>query len=264
MFNRGDKRKRRDYVASILFGLEFLFIAWLILSFSGIINPIFLADPISTFKNIFFLFSAGSIDKDILLSLYRVIVGFALALITGIPIGIVCGISKNLGAFIESNMSFLRYIPIAAFIPLTILWFGVSEAEKIFLIFLSVISYMVLYVGATANSVEKEYIEVAKTLGLNKFQIVARIVVPRSLPNIWHICRIEMSGAWAAVILAEVIASNSGLGYRLVLAQRFLHTTDIFSLIIIIGFVGLVIDIFFKISYKLLFPWAEKTNLYGL
>jgi NitT/TauT family transport system permease protein len=85
--------------------------------------------------------------------------------------------------------------------------------------------------------------------------------LPRALPNIWDVARIEMSGAWALVILAEVIASNSGLGYRLVLAQRFLHTTDIFSLIIIIGLIGFIIDQLFRMGYFYLFPWAEKSKV---
>lgn len=264
MSDKEGKKEKRSHIVLVLFGLGFLFIVWSTLSFLGIINPIFLADPITTLKNIFFLFFVDNIGKDILLSLYRVIIGFSLALIIGIPLGIICGISKKLGAVIESNISFLRYIPVAAFIPLTILWFGISEIEKIFLIFISVVSYTVLYVGSTVNNVEKEYIEVATTFKLTKFQIVKRVIIPRSLPNIWHICRIEMSGAWAAVILSEVIASNSGLGYRLVLAQRFLHTADIFSIIIIIGFVGLLIDTFFMISYNFLFPWIGKRNLNSL
>ena len=144
---------------------------------------------------------------------------------------------------------------------MAILWFGVSETEKIFLIFIGILPYIILYTSVAAANVEKEYIEVGKTFGANEWQILKKIILPRALPNIWDMARIEMGGAWALVVLAEVIAANSGLGYRLILAQRFLHTTDIFALIIIIGLIGFMIDQLFRIGYFYLFPWAEKSKV---
>jgi NitT/TauT family transport system permease protein len=248
------------YIALSISGLVFIILIWSILSYGGLIKPIFLSDPLSTLKNVFNLIFEEGILKDALVSIGRVFAGFVLAIIVGIPLGIFCGIYKPIEAFIESNISFLRYIPVAAFIPLAILWFGVSEIEKIFLIFIGVLPYTVLYVSTAAANVEKEYLEVAATLGAKNRELLTKVIVPRALPNIWDICRIEMGGAWAFVILAEVVAANSGLGYRLVLAQRFLHTTDIFSVIMLIGLIGLIIDFLFKISYNKLFPWAEKSK----
>ena len=91
-----------------------------------------------------------------------------------------------------------------------------------------------------------------------------KVIVPRTLPAIWDICRIEMGGAWSFVILAEVVAANSGLGYKLVLAQRFLQTADIFSIIVLIGLIGFIIDLLFRINYTRLFPWAEKSKATSL
>lgn len=249
---------------SILFassGAILIIIIWAVLSYLKIVNPIFLSSPKETLQNIFNLFFNHDILKDISISIARVLSGFMTALLIGLPLGIFCGVSKKIQMFIETNISFLRYVPVAAFIPLAILWFGVSEVEKVFLIFIGVLPYVVLYTSVASANVEKEYIEVGKTFGANQWQLVKKIILPRALPNIWDMARIEMGGAWALVILAEVIASNSGLGYRLILAQRFLHTTDIFALIIIIGLIGFGIDQLFRLGYFYLFPWAEKSKI---
>lgn len=248
------------YVILSISGIIFIVLIWSLLSYGGLVKPIFLSDPLTTIENIFNLVVNKGILKDALVSILRVFAGFILAIIIGVPLGILAGTYKPIEAFIEANIGFLRYIPVAAFIPLAILWFGVGELEKIFLIFIGVLSYTVLYVSVAAANVEKEYLEAASTLGANNRQLLTKVIIPRALPNIWDICRIEMGGAWALVILAEIVAANSGLGYRLVLAQRFLHTADIFAIIILIGLIGLIIDFLFKITYTKLFPWAEKSK----
>ncbi len=252
---------KRKYIVFALSGTILIILIWAVLSYLKIVSPIFLSTPTETLKNIYNLFVNNDILKDVFVSIARVLSGFTLALLVGLPLGVFCGVSKKIEAFIETNISFLRYIPIAAFIPLAILWFGVSEIEKIFLIFIGVLPYVILYTSVASANVEKEYIEVGKTFGANEWQIIKKIILPRALPNIWDMARIEMGGAWALVILAEVIAANSGLGYRLILAQRFLHTTDIFALIIIIGLIGFLIDQLFKLGYFYLFPWAEKLKV---
>jgi NitT/TauT family transport system permease protein len=251
---------KKEHALLTLSGTALIFSIWSVLSYQEIISPIFLSPPIETFRNIIDLFLKNNILNDVFISVTRVLLGFMLALALGIPIGIFCGIFEKIKAFAETNISFLRYIPVAAFIPLATLWFGISEFEKIFLIFIGVLPYIILYTSIAAANIEKEYIEVGITLGANKKQIIKKIILPRSLPNIWDMARIEMGGAWALVILAEIIASNSGLGYRLVLAQRFLHTTDIFSLIIIISLIGFILDQLLEFGFLSLFPWAEKTR----
>lgn len=248
------------YVVLSISGIIFIILIWSLLSYGGLVKPIFLSDPLTTIENVFNLIFSKGILKDALVSILRVFTGFLLAIVIGVPLGILAGTYKPIEAFIEANISFLRYIPVAAFIPLAILWFGVGELEKIFLIFIGVLSYTVLYVSVAAANVEKEYLEAASTLGAKNRQLLTKVIVPRALPNIWDICRIEMGGAWALVILAEIVAANSGLGYRLILAQRFLHTADIFAIIILIGLIGLIIDFLFKITYIKLFPWAEKSK----
>lgn len=251
---------KKKYLLISFSGILAFFLIWSFLSYGGLINNIFLPEPIHTFKNLLSLILDQNILHDVYVSILRVLAGFIISVLIGIPVGILSGSFRPIQAFIETNISFLRYVPVAAFIPLAILWFGVGNAEKIFLIFIGVIPYTVLYISVAASNVEREYIEVAKTLGASDIQLLSKIVVPRALPNIWDISRIEMGGAWALAILAEVVAANSGLGYRLVLAQRFLHTEDMFSLILIIGAIGLMLDSIFSVSYNTLFPWAERVK----
>lgn len=238
----------------------FIFI-WFILNNILGIEEITLPKLTNVFREIIYLFISGEIVKDILISLARVIFGFSLAVIVGIPLGILCGTYKSIQNLLETNLNFLRFIPAASMIPLLILWFGVGESGKIILIFIRALPYLVLYISNAAANVEREYIEMAKIMGTKQKQILTKIIFPRILPQIWDICRIEFGSSWSTVILAEVLGANSGIGYRLVLAQRYVHITELFGLIIISGIVALLIDAILRTIHKKLFPWSEKARL---
>ena len=139
-------------------------------------------------------------------------------------------------------------LPAPAFIPLSMFWFGTGNIQKLFIISIGVLPYMSLYTAEVVANTEKIYLEAAYTLGVEKLQALKRVIVPRALPHIYDICRIEMAGAWALVITVEVVAASMGIGHRLVLAQRYLQTANIFAELVIIGFIGLLIDISFKLG----------------
>lgn len=251
---------KKLYYSLIAIGIFLVFLIWGILSYSGLVNELFLSTPTNTINALINLFIKEGIIKDVGVSVLRAFGGFILAAIVGITLGIILGSFKVIEGIIETMINILRYIPAATFIPLSMLWFGIGNIQKLFIIFIGVLPYITLYTANIVANVEKEYVETAYTLGAKKINVLRKVILPRSLPRIFDVCRIEMAGAWALVILVEVVAANIGLGHRLILAQRFLQTANIFAGLIIIGLIGLIIDYSFKLSFNKLFPWAEKAK----
>ena len=233
------------------------FVAWSILTYGGIIDPLFVPSPGKVFQAGYDLFLKLGFTKDILNSVYRVMAGFLIAAIIGVPLGLVMGTFKFAEALTESMVGFIRYMPASAFIPLFILWLGIGDIEKIAIIFVGSFFQLVLMVAVVAKNVQKEMLETAYTLGVRRFQVVRKVLLPASLPGIVDTLRIIVGWAWTYIIVAELVASASGIGYMILSSQRMLRTGNIIFGIITIGMLGLITDYFFKWLYNRLFPWVE-------
>lgn len=249
---------RGQYLLLASFGIFLLIFLWAIVSFSGIIRPLFLPTPTAVFDSIIKLFRDLHLLQDIGVSFYRIFLGFIISVAFSVPLGIYLGMSKKGQAFFEPMISFVRYIPPSAFVPLFILWFGIGEMQKVILIFAGVAPYLTLLIFDVVVNTKKEYIEAAYTLGAKQKDIIYRVVIPQSLPGIWDAMRFMIGAAWTLVVLAEIIAATSGLGYLIITSQRFLQTSNVIAAIFIIGLLGLFTDLFFRVTYKKLFPWQEK------
>ena len=175
-----------------------------------------------------------------------------------IPVGVSIGLSKKFQSFIEPIIDFIRYTPIPAFIPLLILWFGIGELEKIIVIVLAVFFQLVLMVSNSISHVPKDIIEFAKTLGVNKKELITKVIYQHAKPRIFDDLRVSMGWAWAGLMIAEIVGATSGIGFVIIQSQRLLRTENVISAIIIVGLLGLITDFVFKIAYKKLYPWAEK------
>ena len=227
------KLSKQTHTLLTLAGIASIFIVWAAASYSGKINPIFLPSPVAV--------------AAILVSIYRVSLGFALSVAVAIPLGTWIGIHKQTEALLNPLSSFLRYTPPSAFLPLFILWFGIGEMEKILVIFLAVTPYLLVLVADIIANTRKEFLYAALTLGAQSRDLLMRVILPQSLPNIWDSMRITIGFGWAFVILAEVVAATSGLGHLIVTSQRFLKTPNVMAAIIVIGLLGLATDLLFKL-----------------
>ena len=252
------KISKTRYTTLAVCGLLAFLLAWSLLSYTGFVKPFFLPTPTSILSAMILLFAKGSLLADIFASIYRILLGFLLSLIVSLPLGIALGTSRKFEAFIEPLIAFIRYIPPSAFIPLAIIWFGINELEKIVLIFLGVAPYLALLIADIIANTRRELIEVALTLGASNKDIIVKVIIPNSLPGIWDSFRIMIGAAWTFLIIAEIVGASSGLGHLIIESQRFLRTDNIFAAIVIIGLLGITTDYFFKITYKLFFPWTEK------
>ena len=246
-----------------LVGMSFFIILWAITTKLQIISPTFLPSPNAVIHALVILSSEFGLWSDVITSLYRIILGFLLSVSIAIPLGILLGVHKHTSALFEPLLSFARYIPPSAFVPLFILWFGIGDLQKIILIFVGIVPYLTLLTVDAVLHTRKELLETAYVLGCKNFLSITKVVIPNSLPGIWDATRLMFGAAWTFVVLAEIVASTSGIGHLIIVSQRFLQTENVIAAIVIIGLLGLITDFLFKFGYKLLFPWTDKSTNYA-
>jgi len=245
------------YFILALSSFAFFLTLWSILTYGRFVDPLFLPSPGRVFQAGVDLFLELEFATDILNSVYRVMMGFIIAAIIGVPIGLIMGTFKVAEAFTEPVVGFVRYMPASAFIPLFILWLGIGDIEKIAIIFVGSFFQLVLMVAVVAKNVHKDMLETAYTLGAKRFQVIRKVLFPASLPGIVDTLRIIVGWAWTYIIVAELVASASGIGYMIISSQRMLRTGNIIFGILTIGMLGLITDFFSKWLYNKLFPWVE-------
>ena len=203
------------------------------------------------------LFTEYGFAKDVGMTVWRVMGGFALAAAIGVPLGILMGAFKPVEAFLEPFVSFCRYLPASAFIPLLILWAGVDEAQKLLVIFIGSFFQLVLMIAICVGGARRDLVEAAYTLGASSGGVVRRVLIPGAAPQIAETLRLVLGWAWTYIIVAELIGSSSGIGHMIVDSQALLNTGQIIFGIIVIGVIGLVSDFAFKLLNRRLFAWAS-------
>ena len=235
---------------SVFAGLGVLW--WAVTAF-GLVTPIFLPSPGSVIARLYTLAADGTLRTDLAASLYRIGFGFLIASVLAIPIGVVIGNVTAWEAAIEPLVDFIRYMPVVAFVPLSSLWTGTGDLQKSLIIFIGTFFQQVLMIMDNVKRVPRDFIGLGRTLGLSDRQILTRIVVPSALPGIWDTMRITLGWAWTWLVLAELVAATSGLGYRITVSQRFFQTNTIIGYILLLGVLGLITDQAMKALEKLLF-----------
>ena len=167
------------------------------------------------------------------------------------------GAYKPIEAFFEPFVSFARYLPASAFIPLLILWAGIGEAQKLAVIFIGSFFQLVLMIAVTVGNTRRDLVEAAYTLGSSDTSLIRRVLIPGAAPEIAETLRMVLGWAWTYVIVAELIGASSGIGHMITDSQALLATDQIIFGIIVIGLIGLVSDFAFKWANRKLFPWAQ-------
>jgi NitT/TauT family transport system permease protein len=245
--------------ARVALGVAFfvLFLAaWAFATFGGYVSPTFLADPAAMLREGWNLLTQHGFLKDIGVTIWRVVGGFVLAAAVGVPLGMAMGAFKPIEAFFEPFISFSRYLPASAFIPLLILWAGTGETQKLLVIFVGSFFQIVLMVAVAVGNVRRDLVEAAYTLGASDRAIVTRVLLPAAAPEIAEILRLVLGWAWTYVIVAELIGASSGIGHMIMDSQALLNTGQIIFGIIVIGVIGLISDFLFKALNRRLFSWS--------
>ena len=244
--------------AQISLGFAFfvVFVAfWGAATLGGFVSKTFLADPVTMLQDGWVLLTRFGFAFDIGMTVWRVVGGFVMAAVIAVPLGILMGAYKPVEALLEPFVSFARYLPASAFVPLLILWAGIGELQKLLVIFIGSVFQIVLMVAVAVGSTRRDLVEAAYTLGSTERSVVRRVLLPANAPDIAEILRLVLGWAWTYVIVAELIGSSSGIGHMIIDSQALLATGQMIFGIIVIGLIGLVSDFAFKAGNRTLFPW---------
>ena len=246
--------------ARIALGIGFFvaFVAlWSVVTFGGLVQKTFLADPWTMLDSGWTLLVEHGFAHDIGMTVFRVLGGFLIAALIAVPLGVAMGAYKPIEAFFEPFISFARYLPASAFIPLLILWAGIGEAQKLAVIFIGAFFSLVLMISVTVGNTRRDLVEAAYTLGVGDRSLIRRVLIPGAAPEIAEHLRMILGWAWTYVIVAELIGASSGIGHMITDSQALLATDQIIFGIIVIGLIGLASDLLFKWANRRLYPWAQ-------
>jgi NitT/TauT family transport system permease protein len=248
----------RLYIAIAASSFVLLFGLWVAVTVTGAVSHLFLPSPGEVLDRLWQLASDGTLWSDVAVSVGRIAVGFLLATALAIPLGILIGTYSFWEAAVEPMVDFVRYMPVVGFIPLTIIWIGIDDSQKWAIIFIGTFFQEVLLVMDNVKRVPRDLVEIGYTLGEKDRSILRRIILPSASPGIWDTLRISLGWAWTWIVLAELVAAGSGLGYRITTAQRYFQTDTIIGYLIVLGMLGLATDQVMKFAGRRMFPWAER------
>ena len=231
--------------------------AWCVASYGGLAPPDFLPSPTEVVKGTLQLFLQYDLGSAVLVSTKRILLSFLLASSLALPLGILMGAFEPINRFFEPVVAPLRYMPISAFIPLLILWFGIYEKQKIAFLFLGVFVYLLPVVVTAIRAVPEELVQTALTLGASRIQVVRTVLLPSALPEIFDSFRVMNAISWTYVILAEAVNPEHGLGYMVELARTHQKASWSFAGLLVIGGIGLLTDFIIRTVSRILFRWRE-------
>jgi NitT/TauT family transport system permease protein len=234
-------------------------VTWCVLTLGAnpIVSPLFLPSPVLVLQSTLQMIFEHTLFGAIWASTLRILISFVAAAVVALPLGIAMGSYEPVNRLMEPVMAPLRYMPISAFIPLLILWLGIGESQKVAFLFLGVFVYLLPVVVTAIRAVPEELVQTALTLGATRFQAIRTVLVPAALPDIFDSFRVMNAISWTYVILAEFVNARTGLGYMIQLAGSHLKTAQVFSGILVIGFIGLLTDAFIRGLNAALFRWRE-------
>jgi sulfonate transport system permease protein len=221
----------------------------------GGLSPQILPAPSKVFITAAKLATNGSLIGDLATSLLRAATGFAVGGSIGFALGTAVGFSKIADALLDRSIQMIRAIPFLALLPLVIVWFGVGEAEKIFLVSLGV--SFPIYINTTLGirQVDPKLIELGRVMGLSRWQLIRRIVLPGALPSVLTGVRYSLATAWLALVVAETIGADSGIGFLAMDAREFLRTDVIILTIVIYALIGVSADAIARLLERRLLAW---------
>ncbi len=225
-------------------------------------EPIWLPAPESVVSRLGEIASVGfrnsTLAEHLGFSLFRVIVGFLLGAIVGIPLGYAMGLSDWFRGWFDPIVEFMRPVPPLALIPLVIIWAGIGEVGKIILLFLAALWIMAIAARSGVSGVRISKVHAAYSLGASKWQIMRHVIIPNSLPEIFTGARVAMGVCWGTVVAAELVAAEKGAGMMIMVASKFQSTDIVLMGIILIGVIGFSIDMLMRWAERWLVPWKGK------
>lgn len=238
-------RERINIVAGYLAGFALLFLVWHLAAIYLVKSALF-PSPLPVFIRAQWLIEENILQEQVWASLRRIFQGFSLGTALGIPIGLAIGSFRPVRVLLEPWTEFFRFIPAVAMITVSVIWFGIGEESKIFLIAYTTIFVIIISTAAGVGAVERNKIRAAQCLGATRFQVFTLVALPATVPFILTGMRLAMANSFVTIVAAELIASNDGLGKMLWDARLFMEINDIFVALVALGLLGFATDRVFR------------------
>lgn len=200
----------------------------------------------------------GTLHADTWASVRRVGIGFGIAVVISVPLGLAIGTFRSVSSVFEPVIGLVRYMPATAFIVLLMIWLGLGEAPKIALVVIGTVFFNTLMVANVVWQVPTDLIRVAFTLGATNVGVLTRVIFPYTLPGMIDAARVNLAAAWNLIVVAEMVAAEEGLGFRIVRAQRFQQIDQIFAVLVVIGLLGLASDLALRTARNRIAPWSQE------
>ena len=251
---RGQLR-RRTSLGIALGAAAATLLVWEAVARAGLVNPLFLPGPSAVVAAFVQMTVAQDLIWHAWVSTARVWIAFAIATAMAIPIGMLMSSYRPVGAALEPMIDFIRYLPVPALVPLSIIWFGVGENTKIFLLWLGTFFQLVLLVADDMRRVPNEYFEIARTVGANQRQLLTDVAFRAMLPNLVDSLRVTLGWCWTYLIIAEIVAADRGLGFVIWTARRYMKTPEVMAGVVAIGIIGLITDQLLRLLHRRAFRY---------
>jgi taurine transport system permease protein len=235
---------------------------WFLVTESGWVKPLFLPSPLAVWDKFVLALTEGvsnsTLMQHTMASIGRVFGAFLLALLTAVPIGILMGVNRFMRGLFDPIIEFYRPLPPLAYLPLVIIWLGIGEFPKVFLIYLAIFAPMAIAARAGVRSVSTEQIHAAYAMGASRGQVISQVIMKAALPEIFTGMRIGIGVGWTTLVAAEMVAANRGLGFMVLNAAENLESDTVIMGIFIIGIFAFAFDLLIRYLEKTLIPWKGR------
>jgi NitT/TauT family transport system permease protein len=231
---------------------------WAVLTYGGITPSMFLPTPGAVVAKALKLAESGLLFQHMWASIEVVMLGFVISSVVAVPLGLLMGTFRIVQAALEPLVNFIRYLPVTSFVPLFILWIGIGIEQRVTVIIFGTFFQQLVMVSDVVRGVSKDLLNASYTLGASRRDVLIHVLAPASLPGILSTLRVTMGWAWTYLVVAELVAASSGLGYISLKAMRGFEVDTIFLAIAIIGVLGILTDQGFRLARMTLTPWAKQ------
>jgi len=230
---------------------------WMLLTYGGLVPKMFLPTPGLVLETAGRLAADGTLWEHTFASAEVVLIGFVISSVVAVPLGLAMGTYRAVQAFLDPLVNFIRYLPVTSFVPLFILWIGIGLDQRVSIIVFGIFFQQLVMIADAARSVPRDLVNAAYTLGTRRSETVGHIVFPATLPAVLDVLRVTIGWAWTYLVVAELVAAKSGLGYISLKAMRGFQVDVIFLAIAMIGILGLLTDQMFRVARRVVAPWAK-------
>jgi taurine transport system permease protein len=235
---------------------------WFVVTEAGLVKPLFLPSPMAVWNKFMVAMTEGVSNSTLIehtvASLGRVLGAFVLALMTAVPIGILMGVNRFVRGLFDPIIEFYRPLPPLAYLPLIIIWLGIGEFPKVFLIYLAIFAPMAIAARAGVRSVSTEQIHAAYAMGATRGQVISQVILKAAMPEIFTGMRIGIGVGWTTLVAAEMVAANRGLGFMVLNAAENLESDTVIMGIFIIGLFAFAFDLLIRYLDKVMIPWKGR------